>query len=416
MQESSDSTGVKPGSLPILRRGSVAVAAAVFWLCCSSVALAKSPKSKPVEFPVNPLEITMPDPLLPGPVQAQPLNPLERRDLTAALDELNQQAAVQLKAGNRVRAFEIWNRELRLRRALGLLEEVEALGRVGALAWSENQRIEVQIITQRLQAIQLQTKSQPSFDLKLLQALGEAYQQVRSPQQAIEIYQQVLEAQKQDPAATETTLKTIGELHLSWFDYPKAAATYEQLLNLARTKSDRVSEVTYLQQLAYIYNRANQPQQAVTVKQQLAEFYLNEKDFTQLPALRLEIASDYESLGKLEEAFRNYQEAYASAWSLQQYYRAGDALRKLVTLYRSQGQINEALKTSVILLQADQLASNDYGKMNTYDQIGQIYLKRGDYPEALAAFQNGLELAQQLKYQETYFAQQISQVNQRISK
>ena len=415
MQESSDSTGVKPGSLPMLRRGSVAVAAAVFWLCYSSVALAKSPKPQPDEFPANPLEITMPDPLLPGPVQASPLNPLQRQDLTAALDELNQQAAAELRAGNSVRAFEIWNRELRLRRALGLLEEVEALGRVGAIAWTENQRTEVQIITQRLQAIQQQAKSPPSFDLNLLQALGEAYQQVRSPQQAIEIYQQILESQ-QDPAAKEATLKTIGELHLSWFDYPKAAATYEQLLNLARAKSDRNSKVTYLQQLAYIYNQANQPQQAVRVKQQLAEFYLNEKDFTQLPALRLAIASDYEAQGSVDEAFRNYQEAYASAWSLQQYYRAGEALRKLIALYRSQGQINAALKTSQILLQADQLASNDYGQMNTYDQIGQIYLKRGDYPEALAAFQNGLELAQQLKYQETYFAQQISQVNQRISK
>ena len=54
--------------------------------------------------------------------------------------------------------------------------------------------------------------------------------------------------------------------------------------------------------------------------------------------------------------------------------------------------------------------------MNTYDQIGQLYLQRGSYPEALAAFQNGLQLAQQLKYQETYFTQQIQQVNQRISK
>lgn len=402
----------------MLRRLSVTVTATMFWLCCSSVALADSEKSKLDEVPVNPLEITTPDPLLPGPVVARPLNPLERQYLTAALNELNQQAAAQYKAGNRVRAFEIWNRELRLRRALGSLEEVEALGRVGAIAWSENQRIELQIITQRLQAIQQQTKSQPFVDLKLLQSLGQAYQQVRSPKQALEVYDQILAVvrRQQDPVATEATLKTMAELHLGWFDYPKAAATYEELLGLAKAKGDRVSEVTYLQQLAYIYNQAKQFQQAVTVKQQLAEFYLNEKNFTQVPALRLAIASDYESLGQLEEAFRNYQEAYASAWSLQQYYRAGDALRKLFTLYRSQGQINEALQTSQILLEADQRASNDYGRMNTYDQIGQIYLKRGDYSEALAAFQNGLGLAQQLKYQETYFAQQISQVNQRISK
>lgn len=414
MQESPHPTGLEQGKLPVLQSLSVAVTAAMLCICCSSIALADSKKPKPDEFPVSPLEITTPDPLLPGPVQAQPLNPLERRDLTLALDELTQQAAAQLQAGNTVRAFEIWNRELRLRRALGSLSEVEALGRVGAIAWSENQSKEVQLITQRLQAIQ-QQPSQPPVDLKLLGSLGQAYQQVRSPKQALEVYDQILKAQ-QDPVAKEATLKTIAELHVSWFDYPKAATTYEELLGLARAKGERASELTYLQQLAYIYNQASQPQQAVTVKQQLAEFYLNEKDFAQVPALRLAIASDYESLGQLEEAFRNYQEAYASAWSLQQYYRAGDALRKLVALYRSQGQINEAMEASQILLEADQRASNDYGRMNTYDQIGQIYLKRGEYPEALAAFQNGLELAQQLKYQETYFAQQIRQVNQQIPK
>jgi len=43
----------------------------------------------------------------------------------------------------------------------------EALGRVGAIAWNENKKTEVQIITGRLQAIQEQLKSQPSTDLNL---------------------------------------------------------------------------------------------------------------------------------------------------------------------------------------------------------------------------------------------------------
>lgn len=401
----------------MLRRLSVAVTVAMFWLCCSSVALADSKKSKPDEF-YNPLEITTPDPLLPTSTVDRPLNPLERQNLAAALDELNQQAAAKLKAGNRVRAFEIWNRELRLRRTLGSLEEVKALGRVGAIAWSENQGTQLKIITQRLQAIQQKIKAQQSVNLNLLRSLGVAFEQVRVPKSAIEVYEQILVAvrQRQDTAAVEATLKTIAALNLSWFDYTKASAAYEELLALASSKSDRGSSVTYLQQLAYIYEQADQHPQAVKIKQQLAELYLNQEDFTQVPALRLAIASDYESLGQLEEAFLNYQEAYALAWSLQQYYRASDALRKLVTLYRSHGQIKEALQTSEILLEADDRSSNFYGMMNTYDQRGQIYLKIGDYREAFAAFQKGLRLAQQLSYQETYFDQQIDHVNRLISK
>jgi len=71
-------------------------------------------------------------------------------------------------------------------------------------------------------------------------------------------------------------------------------------------------------------------------------------------------------------------------------------------------QVDAALETSQILLQADQRASNFYGLMNTYDQIGQLYLKRGNNSEALAAFQKGW--TKQLNYQQTYFAQQISQL------
>ncbi len=389
-------------------------------LCCSSAALAKS-ESKPDRFPPNPLEMTTPDPLLPRPVgkQKQPLNLLEILNLATALNNLNIQATAQLQAGDRVGAFATWNRELRLRRALGLLEEVKALGRVGAIAWSENQRQELQLITGRLQTIQQQTQPQSAVvNLELLQALGQAYQQVRSPQQALEVYQQILLAERwrRDPVAQEATLKTIAELALVWFDYPKATATYQQLLDLARTKGDHISELADLQQLAYIYDQAKQPQQAVAIKQQLAEIYFKEKKLNQLPLLKLAIASDYESLNQQEQAFRNYQEAYTTAWSLQEYYRASEALQHLVKLYRSQDQLDEALRTSQILLQADEQTSNYYGMMTTYDQIGQIYIKRRSYPNAKVAFENGLKIAKQLQYQETYFVQQISQVNQRISK
>ena len=171
----------------------------------------------------------------------------------------------------------------------------------------------------------------------------------------------------------------------------------------AKSKSDRPGELAYLRQLAYIYDKSKQRPQAIDTKQQLLGIYQQEKLLTEMPALHLAIASDYEVLGQLEQAFASYQQAYTSAWALQQFFQAGDALRKLVALYNSQDQVDEALQTSQILLQADEQAVNVYGMMNTYDQIGQINIKRGNYPEALAAFQNGLDLAKQLQYQENYF-------------
>jgi tetratricopeptide (TPR) repeat protein len=405
----------------MLRRLIVIVTAAI--LFSNSLTLAQTKKPKPPDkFPPNPLEITTPDPLLPRlPKDKQPLTLQEQQNLEPALDALNQQAAAKLQAGDQVTAFEIWNRELRLRRFLGSLAEVQALSRVGAIAWKQNDGEEVQYITQRLQAIQKQAQSQKTtaqVDLELWRSLAQAYQNVRSIKLAVEAYDQVLLVvrQQKDTAAVVEMLKTIGELHLTWFDYTKAAPVYEELLSLATSQGERVNEVTYLQRLAYIYEQTQQPQQSLNVLNKLVEIYASQNNLTEIPELKLAIAANYESLAKknpnlLLEAFQNYQEAYTTAWQLREYVRAGDALQKLIALYRSQGQIDEALQASQILVQTQTQAANFYGVMQAYDQIGQLYLEHKDFPQALTAFKKGLELAQKLKHEEAYFTGQIEKVS-----
>ncbi|MBP5976006.1 hypothetical protein HW132_25535 [Brasilonema sp. CT11] len=424
----------------MLRRLSVTITAtATFCLFCNSLTLAASTKpQQPDKFPPNPLEITTPDPLLPrSPKDKQPLTLQESQNLEAALDKLNQQATAALQAADKITAFDIWNRELRLRRFLGSLAEVQALSRVGEIAWRENNRQEVQYITQRLQAIQKQgqsqkTKSQNTIaqntienttDLQLLRAIGQAYQQVRSPKEALQVYDQVLTAVRQqgDTAAEVDTLKTIGELHLSWFDYVSAAATYEKLLTFGDSKNDSANEISYLQQLAYIYKQLKQPEQSIKIRNKLAEIYQRQNNLVQLVTLKQSIGSDYESLARenpsfLQEAFKNYKEAYTIAWQSQQYIRASEVLQKLIPLYRSQGQVEEALQASQILVQAQEQAVNFYGLMSAYDQIGQIHLQRKDYPQALTAFQKGLQIAQQLNSDQTYFTQQIQKISGQTSR
>ncbi|MDF5713581.1 MAG: hypothetical protein PUP93_06750 [Rhizonema sp. NSF051] len=409
----------------MLRRLSVTITAtATFWLLYSSLTLAASKKPRQIDkFPPNPLEITVPDPLLPKLLPNQPLTPEQRQKLEVALDELNQQAAAKLQADDREAAFDIWNRELRLRQALGPLAEVQALSRVGEIAWRRNQRLEVQYITQRLQTIQKLSLFPIANNLQLLQAVGQAYRQVRDAKLTIEVYNQMLAMarQQRDTSAEIETLKTIGEVNLSWLDYPKAAATYEQLLKLADSQGDHDNQVTYLQQLAYIYEQENELQKSVKIRNQLADIYQQENNLNQLVVLKQAIASDYQSLAHnnpvlLKEAFKNYQQAYTIAWQLQQYVRASEALQKLIALYRSQGQTQEALQASKILVQTEEQSVNFYGLMKAYDQIGQIHVQRKDYPQARIAFQKGLELAQQLKSDETYFTQQIQKVSGQVPK
>ncbi|MCP2728104.1 tetratricopeptide repeat protein [Limnofasciculus baicalensis] len=391
---------------------------AVLLLSFTSVALAQ--RNRRVEAPIlSPLEIpTSEDPLLPNPPVDRSLSPLEEYTLRAALDKLNNEATAELNAGNKPKAFEIWYREIRLRRVLGgSLEEVQALGRVGEIAWGKNYKPETQLITSRLKTIQQEAEEKQTLDKPLLNALGKAYLQVRVPGPALVIYNRILAdaRQQKDAKAEEQILITIAQLHLAWFDYPKGATTYEELLNIAKTNSDRINQVVYLQELINIYNQSKQREKSLRIKEQLVELYRNPENIIKVPGLKIAIAADYEALDQLEKASEIYQESYKQALALDQFSEASDALERLGKLYHTDNQPEVALEVYEVLLWVEQQSYNAFGLMNVYDKMGEIYLEEKNYAKALEYFQQGLDLAKSLQHQETYFARKIERVNQEKS-
>jgi tetratricopeptide (TPR) repeat protein len=400
-----------------------------------------SPRRNPDEFPPNPLEIKAPDPLLPQTLNQRPLSEAERKQLAIALDGLNSQAAEKLKRRDRVGAFDLWYRELRLRRSLGVLEEVKALGRVGEIAWKENLAPNVRWITKRLDAILTENQlpaatTDPASDpasqiasplsstptalsasdrasrIAILEALGLAYQQIRLPQTATSIYQQILADAKQrrDERKIDATLITLGQLYLNWLNYPNAASTYRELANRAKARNDRPNEIIYLTQLAYVHEQAKQPEQAIAAQQQLVALYEKVPNPKLIPALKIRIGDNYQLLARPDQAEQNYQSAYQLAQSILQLAYASEALQKLGALYRANDRLDAALKVFAYLVSLEQQSYNLYGMMNAYDQIGQIQLARKQNQQALTAFQKGLGLAKQLKYRQDYFTAQIQKI------
>lgn len=367
------------------------------------------------EEEINPLDIKKnpPDPLLPNPKAASPLSAQAQQRLRSDLDALNTCASALYRLGNLPTAFEVWFRELRLRRALGPFEEIVALSRVGEVAWSEGETKELRYITARLQEIETEARTANTLDDALLRTLGAAYQQVRKPDAAIAVYRQILERSRQsgDRLSEEAALNTIGQLQQGWFQYTAAAETYQELLQFVRAKADRppqkADEVIVLRKLAYLYEQDKQFLQAIEISEELAALYQTETNLAELPTLRLKIAQYHEAAGQLAEAERNYQEAYALGQSLQQYARAGDALAGLGNLYRTHNALDTALQSYQVLLGVTRQTYDAYGTMEAYDQMGQIYREQKKYDQAIAAFRSGLTLAQQLKHQVDYFNQQI---------
>jgi tetratricopeptide (TPR) repeat protein len=308
---------------------------------------------------------------------------------------------------------------------LSRLEEIAALGRVGAIAWEKNRSADLTIITQRLVEIEQQATAEAELSPQLLTSLGQAYQQLRELDRAINIYQQILtDARQQNDTNTErATLETLGKLYLAKFDYLQAANIYEELLSFARqrqketvnNREDNSSTTeTYLRQLIEIYNQSLQPAKALPLKQELAEKYLEDRQIEQLAPLKIAIADDYQAMKQLQKASQNYQEAYTLALSLQQFALAGDALQKLAELHHVSQQPDKALQAYQKLLVVNQNSYDYYGLMNTYDRMGQIYWEQANYPLALSAYERGLAVAQSLNYRVDYFTTQITKAKEQI--
>lgn len=364
-------------------------------------------------YPQNPLTTELEtDPLLPDLVVDRPLSPQELRVFKAGVAELSREGEAALVQGNTVEAFDIWIREIRLRRRLGPYEEVGALKRVGSVAWSERQTTEVRIISQRLLEIELETQAQEPVDYQLLLEIADAYHALRSRQLAVGLYDDILaNARANNDAATEKqALVALADLHLSWFDYPNAAIAYEDLLALARSNGDKVAEVDALTQLAHIYTEGNQPQDAIAIRTELIDWYEKRQEFDQIPVLKIANGDDYDAIGRPDLAAPSYQEAFAVARTVQYFGYAAEALTKLADLYQSLDRPDDALVVYQLLVDVELQSYNYYGLMNAYDRMGQLHQQRGASNQALLAYRQGLDIAQQLDFRVDYFRSQVNQV------
>ena len=410
------------------------------WLCAGSIASAQTNPPALDQFSPNPLEVTTPDPLTPT---NESLSSTQREELTVALEQLNLEAGAKLLAGDGAGAFDIWFRELRLRRYLGPAAEIAALSRVGSVAWSNGKNLELQLITKRLQAIQKQVRSQVPLNTELLTALAAAFQQVRAKGPTVEVYQEILDnaRQNKDILAQGQLLKAIGQIHINWLSYDKAGPVYEELATLIQENRALFAansvvtnpavvagngappqpvtpptEVDTLRQLAYVYQQSKQPLKAIAAREKLASVYLNLQNPSAIPPLKIAIATDYQTLGQINLAAQYYQEAYNLAVPIQQYAQASEALDKLALLYRSQKQWEPTLRIYQMQLLLEERAYNFYGLMNAYDNIGQVYQEMADYKKALEPYQKGLEVAKRLGHRQEYFDKKIIKVNKQLQR
>lgn len=350
----------------------------------------------------NPLQVEeFDDPLLPNIPVSRPLSPLEKFRLEQQLDQLNQKAIELYQVGNVEGAFEVWYRELRLRQKLDRPEEVEALGRVGEFAWSENRTQDFRNIRERLKEIEAIAKKNQQQNL--IAALANSYEQMREIDGAISLYKILLE----DSETPNLILGKIANLYESQFRYEQAANTYEKLLETAELENDITAQINYLKNLNRLYEQAENIEAGIKTKHSLIAIYEQEEQQLALPSVMVSLAEDYAETERLEQAISTYQEAAALAWSQEKFAIAAIALENLAQLHSKNNAPEIAIETYQKLLTIQNQSYDYYGLMNTYDAIGDLYQQQDQNEQALIAFENALQFAQSLSYQEEYFQNKI---------
>ncbi len=409
---------VKPaGALSVALSVAIALVFGVAPLALAPVALAQVLRPE-LRFPflADPLQDQPRDPLLPNPPVQRPLSPLELYDLEQDLDQLALEAAALDQAGELADARQLWRREIRLRRLLGVEPELAAIDRVGRVLRDRTATQDLQLYTVRLDEIRAELALPGDRDR--LEGMAATYVVLGAVEAAAEIHRALADAAllAGDNADQRQQLETLAELRADWFNFPEAAQVYGELVALVEGNRLRDDEIRYLGRQADNLEQAQEFEGAIALQQRLLTLYqADPARWPQIAPLQHQIAHNYRTLGDLDTAARQYQVAYSNAIDQGQLEVAANAIADLAEIYQTLGRQADVVYLYEQLLLIFQQAHSAYGMMAAYDQLGQVHEQLGATPSALAAYREGLMLARVLGTGQDYFAAQIARLTEEAS-
>lgn len=396
--------------------GAIALAIALVLVPNSLVAAQVLRPETRFPFLADPLLDDPLDPLLPNPPVPRPLSPLEQYALEQDLDQLARSAAALDAAGEVDEARLVWQREIRLRRLLGIDAELAAVDRVGQVLRDRTATQDLQLYAVRLDEIRAGLTLPDDRDR--LEGMAITYVVLGDVEAASEIYRDLADATllAGNEAEHRQFLEILAGLQADWFKFTQAAQVYGELVVLAKADPDRDDELRYLRLEADNLEQAQDLEGAIALQQRLLILYQSEESrWPQIAPLQHQIATNYRTLGDLDAASRQYQIAYTNAIEQDQLEVASTAINDLADIYKDLGRWTDVGYLYEQLLVVEQQAHSAYGMMTTYDQLGQVHEQLGATQSALAAYREGLVLSRVLGTRQDYFEAQIARLTEDAS-
>ncbi|MFM7470564.1 MAG: hypothetical protein ACKO5P_03535 [Nodosilinea sp.] len=365
------------------------------------------------DFLADPLKDQPRDSLLPNLLLPRPLSPLEKRALGQALDQMANQL-VNLSAQDRSEVtIQLWLRWLRLSRLLGTDREIQALEQTVRQMRDWNATQPLQLLAVRLGLIVTDLDGTDAAYGARVEALARIAGLMGNLEAAVNLRRTLatLALNRGDRPGYQAQLEALANLYEEWFEFEKAAALYGELLQLVATKPNQADQTRFWQHRIDNLEQAQDLTAAIAAQQQLLTLYRQqEESWPRVAEVQTAMAKNYERLGSLNLASRQYQTAYTNAISAQQLDLAATILRHMAVLYQRQQRWSDVIYLEQQLLRVAQRASNTYGQMDSFDRLGQAYEHGGDIPLARQAYGQGLVLARILGVRQDYFQAQVNRL------
>ncbi len=254
-------------------------------------------------------------------------------------------------------------------------------------------------------------------------SIGVAYFRAKQYPQAIAAYQEALaDYQKVGdlPSNLAQVWDNVGNAYYSAAQYPKSLAAFQQALMVYQKLGDRAKAINVFQEIAVTYRQLKQLDNAIKTYQQALEFY--QKTQTDRPAdlaqVWINLGDTYRNAKQYPQALAAYQQAKAIAQKIPDRAIELQVILSEGILYVGQGiSLNQAaayqeaivvLEKAINPLQQAQIIAKEL-KNTQLEQIAidEIRIAQGQrgfafddqqrYPEAIAAFQQGLSTWRQYR-------------------
>jgi tetratricopeptide (TPR) repeat protein/predicted Ser/Thr protein kinase len=230
-------------------------------------------------------------------------------------------------------------------------------------------------------------------DLDVKSALAGLYQDSGDLAKAREYYQQILNVNPKDVAAT----LNLGRIELKSGNPQGSFDPLNRAYSQATQVDNQEQKATSLHLMAVAYRMLNKPQEVLRNEQDAIGIWRQVGQKRGLAFSLNELANAQASVGKYKDASASFEEALAIRREIGDKRGLGDTLIDLGNFYDDRSDHDQALKNYKEALQLQRDLGNESMQAICLNNIGSVYSEKGQYEDALTYFEQALQLREKAK-------------------